>query len=155
MLVVMSRFDDDHATPIEHRHDAEGKRFRHWREKHPHGTWTSYQREKKARGSLSDLRPREPLPPEAEQRLFHVEHDTGDLDAGEREMLAIGVAPALTPKRFAQRFGGAVGILLVMLAMFIAHSGSWLVALPLGVVGVGLFMLTLLRPTPKRRTKKR
>lgn len=28
----MARIDDDLATPIEHLHDAEGARFREWRE---------------------------------------------------------------------------------------------------------------------------
>ncbi|MDQ3035805.1 MAG: hypothetical protein M3Y87_25605 [Myxococcota bacterium] len=43
---------------------------------------------------------------EAERRLFRADHDAGDLDARERELLAIGVAPALT-----RREGGVGGIL--------------------------------------------
>lgn len=142
----MSRIEDDLATPIEHQHDAEGARFRDWRQTHPGQSWDAYQRAKKTRGSLGDLAPRAPLSPEAEQRAFRRDHDTGDLDARERELLSVGIAPALTPARFARRFGGIVGVLLLMLSFVVGKVFSWLVAIPFGVLGLGVFLVALFQP---------
>ncbi len=150
----MTRRDDDLATPIEHRFDAEGSRFAEWREKHPGGTWEGYQREKQRRGSLSDFAPREAPSPEAQQRGFRREHDTGDLDAEERALLEVGIAPRLTPRRVLQRFGGITGIFLLVFALLIGVTSSVAVASPFGLVGLGLVLYDLFRPRPKP-TKRR
>ena len=142
----MTRSDDDEATPIAHRFDGEGERFREWRRDHPGGTWDGFQREKRRRGKWSDFMPREAPSAEAQQRGFRREHDTGDLDARERELLAVGIAPRLTPRRVLRRFGGIAGIVLLLGGTLIGVTQSVLVALPIAIVGLALVLYELFRP---------
>lgn len=149
----MAQHDDDPSVPLQHRHDAEGARYRRWRDHHPGGTWDRYQLERPHAPSLKDLLPREPPSREAQQEGFRREHDTGDLDPKERDLLAIGIAPRLTPRRILQRFGGITGIVLMLFAGVIGVKLSPLAALPLGLVGLALFGYELFRPRPKRKKK--
>lgn len=140
----MGRREDDEETPLQHRHDAEGAQFRRWREHHPGGSWERFERDRRQPSASS-----EPLSPEAAQRAFRRDHDTGDLDAEERAQLAIGIAPALTPWRILVRFGGVLGMVLMLTSMWIGRGLLW-VSVPLGLVGLGLFLFALFGPTGGR-----
>ena len=149
----MNRIEDNLQIPFEHWYDAEGTRFRRWREEHPGATWDAYQRHKALAGSPSDLLPREPLSPEAARRALRADHDTGDLDARERELLDVGIAPPLTLQRIVLRFGGLLGVLSMFAAWGLSHLSMWL-AVPVGLAGLVTFLVALFRPLPTAKPRR-
>lgn len=142
----MKPLHDEHVIPEEHRHGLEGRRFREWRETHPHGTWREFQHDRRMNPTLGEMMQREPLTPEQEQRAFLRDHDTGDLDERERQLLSIGIAPAMTPRRLLGRLGHMIG--LAMMALGFALWGvSALAALLVGITGLALFITLLVAPS--------
>ena len=65
----------------------------------PNGSWDEFAQRRMLVFGTAPLPQRERTR-EEELALWLAEHDTGDLNAEERQQLSIGIAPRLTPRRF-------------------------------------------------------
>ncbi len=95
----------------------------------PNGSWDEFAQRRMLVVGTAPLPPRERTR-EEELALWLAEHDTGDLNAEERQQLSIGIAPRLTPRRFLLRFGPQ----LPMCVAFGGFFSAFLWSLPVGIL---------------------
>ncbi len=100
----------------------------------PNGSWDDFARSRMLFPGTAPLPQRERTR-EEELALWLAEHDTGDLNAEERQQLSIGITPRLTPRRLLLRFGPTLGMCVAVGGMFSAILWSFPVGMLIFVVG--------------------
>jgi hypothetical protein len=106
----------------------------------PNGSWDDFARSRMLFPGTAPLPQRERTREEA-LALWLAEHDTGDLNAEERQQLSIGIPPRLTPRRFFLRFGPALGMYVAVggpVWMFLWSGRVGMLIILVGVVGSGV-----------------
>ena len=155
---------DNAGVPHRFRRTALGTEFLYRRRFEPSLEWGMFLFQAEAAGKTLHGGPWDPAPertPEQQRAEWLEAHKHGDLTKSERELLAVGIAPALTPARFLKKHGrdalflglalalGLVGWSLGAVGFIVAVFGFMV----LGVVGVGVSVGFELRR--KRRKEER
>ncbi len=140
---------DNAGVPIPFRHTALGTEFLDRRTLEPSLSWEGFLFRAETAGKTLPGGPWAPAPertPEQQRAEWLEAHKHGDLTQSERELLSVGIAPALTPARVLKKHGRDALFLGLMLALGLAgwsHGAvGFIVAvfgfMVLGVVGAAV-----------------
>jgi hypothetical protein len=148
---------DNAGVPHRFRRTALGTEFLYRRRFEPSLEWGMFLFQAEAAGKTLPGGPWDPAPertPEQQRAEWLEAHKHGDLSKSERELLSVGIAPALTPARFLKKHGRDALILGLVLALGLVVWSLGAVGVLVGVVVVLVLAVGVVGFEPLRRLRK-